>query len=104
MIASKDFEEVISTMEKLPQKIVRDLVGDEKVCGVNAKVLSYSSGQCGIEPSDLDFELQKEIEKALEIEEGDEDYLFYDLLYDSLMKYGNLVKKHKNGYYQQEYY
>jgi len=101
LLASKSFKEVIATMDELPQKIITNLVTDEKVCGVDAKTLAYTSGNYdSIEFYDLDFELQKEIEKELGFPYID---LLDKVMRESMSDYGDLVSKHENGYYSHDY-
>ena len=102
---AEDFEELISKMEPLAAKIINDVVIDEKVIGIDAKVLVYSSGEDNnLEPHDLAYELQLELEKEFETIIEDDASPFCEMLYDALAIYGNLVKKHDKGFYHSEYH
>ena len=105
IIPTENFEEVVSKMGNLSAKIIRDLVQDEKVIGIDAKLLSYCSGNDDtFEPHDLDYDLQVELEKEVGVTIEEDMYPFYEMLREAMNKYGDLVKKHDKGFYYSEYH
>ena len=89
IIPDENFEEVISELTEIQQKIVKELVNDEEVIGIKAKVLSYMSGNIS---SFEDWEFSDELQKELEANEIEDEP------YETADEFGELVKKHPKGY------
>jgi hypothetical protein len=103
IIPSENFKEITSKMESIEAKIIEDIASNEKVIGVDAKVVKYVSGNDGgLTPHDLTYELQLELEKELGGIIEDDPYIFYEVIDDAICKYGEIVKEHEKGYYHEE--
>jgi hypothetical protein len=103
IIPSENFKEITSKMESIEAKIIEDIASNEKVIGVDAKVVKYVAGNdCSLTPHDLTYELQLELEKELGGIIEDDPYIFYEAIDDAIYKYGEIVKKHEKGYYHEE--
>lgn len=93
IISDRDFEKVLKELSSdINRKIIHELVKDEIVAGVLAKVLTGSSSSDDVCPqqSDLSEELQEDL---------DEDY---DIFHEAIYEYKNVIKNHPNGFYHSE--
>ena len=89
IIPDENFEEVISELSEIQQKIIKELVNDEEVIGIKSKVLSYMSGNIS---SFEDYEFSEELQEEIE-ENGIEDEP-----HETAYEFGELVRKHPKGY------
>jgi hypothetical protein len=95
MIPDLNFEECLSGMTtELEKKIIRELVKSKKILGVDAKYLSYSSGNdTNISSEELSQPLQEELTENAE-----------DLFWESLSTFQDAVDNHPNGFVNRESY